>query len=191
MYNFWGHPVFLSAPDSPEGSSGGAERGKVCCLQWVSVCCSWITRFPWSRWRRWPSISASSTTCSWLRRSRTVWLYSVTTVARWWLPRLASTPTLQPSGSLYRSVFYYYIVVYCYGPSVLWRCWLGSRKGIRPVKNWVVGCWRGYLSGARCRLACGPAVGLASISFWSRSDRCLWPAITYDQKKDWSRSTGL
>ena len=28
-------------------------------------------------------------------------------------------------------------------PSVLWRCWLGSRKGIRPVKNWVVGCWRG------------------------------------------------
>ena len=29
-------------------------------------------------------------------------------------------------------------------PSVLWRCWLGGRKGIRPVKNWVVGCWRGY-----------------------------------------------
>jgi len=23
--------------------------------------------------------------------------------------------------------------------SVLWCCWLG---GIRPVKNWVVGCWR-------------------------------------------------
>jgi len=22
-------------------------------------------------------------------------------------------------------------------PSVLWRCWLGSRKGIQPVKNWV------------------------------------------------------
>ena len=38
-------------------------------------------------------------------------------------------------------------------PSVLWRCWLGGRKGIRPVKNWVVRCWRGYLSGARCRLA--------------------------------------
>jgi len=29
-------------------------------------------------------------------------------------------------------------------PSVLWRCWLGGRKGIRLV---VVGCWRGYLSG--------------------------------------------
>jgi len=32
-------------------------------------------------------------------------------------------------------------------PSVLWRCWLGRgiRNGIWPVKNWVVGCWRGYL----------------------------------------------
>jgi len=27
-------------------------------------------------------------------------------------------------------------------PSVLWRCWLGGRKGIRPVKK-VVGCWHG------------------------------------------------
>ena len=42
-------------------------------------------------------------------------------------------------------------------PSVLWRCWLGGRNGIRPVKNWVVKCWHGYLSGARCRLAYGPA----------------------------------
>ena len=46
---------------------------------------------------------------------------------------------------------------YCNLPSVLWRCWLGDRKGIRPVKNRVVRCWRGYLSGARCRLAYGPA----------------------------------
>ena len=39
---------------------------------------------------------------------------------------------------------------------------VGSRKGIRPVKNWVVGCWRGYLSGARCRLAYGPADATAT-----------------------------
>ena len=39
---------------------------------------------------------------------------------------------------------------------VLRRCWLGSRKGIRPVINWVVGCWHGYLSGLRCRFAYGP-----------------------------------
>ena len=36
-------------------------------------------------------------------------------------------------------------------PSVLWRCWLGGRKGIRPVKNWAVGCWHGCLSAVRCR----------------------------------------
>jgi len=30
-------------------------------------------------------------------------------------------------------------------PSVLWHCWLGGRKGTRPVKNWVVGCWRGCM----------------------------------------------
>ena len=30
-------------------------------------------------------------------------------------------------------------------PSVLWHCWLGGRKGIRPVKNWVVGWWCGCL----------------------------------------------
>ena len=42
-------------------------------------------------------------------------------------------------------------------PPVLWRCWLGGRKGIRTVKNWVVGCWCGYLSGAWCWLAYGPA----------------------------------
>ena len=47
-------------------------------------------------------------------------------------------------------------------PSVLWCCWLGSRKGIRPVKYWAVGCWYGYLAGARCRLAYGPADATAT-----------------------------
>jgi len=45
---------------------------------------------------------------------------------------------------------------------VLWRCWLGGRKGIRPVENWVVGCWCGYLSAERCRLAYGPADATAT-----------------------------
>ena len=40
-------------------------------------------------------------------------------------------------------------------PSVLWRCWLGSRKGIRPVKN---------------------RVGvLAWLSVWSEVQTCIWP----------------
>jgi len=47
-------------------------------------------------------------------------------------------------------------------PSVLWCCWLGGRKGIRPVKNWVVGCWHGCLAGMRCRLAYSPADATAT-----------------------------
>ena len=42
-------------------------------------------------------------------------------------------------------------------PSVLWRCWLGGRKSIRPVKNWVVGCWQ-----------------LARLSVWSEVQTCIW-----------------
>jgi len=44
-------------------------------------------------------------------------------------------------------------------PSVLWHCWLGSRKGIRPAKTewWGTGVC-GYLPGARCKwFAYGPA----------------------------------
>jgi len=45
-----------------------------------------------------------------------------------------------------------YCVLYCFWWfSVLWHCWLGGRKGIRPIKKWVMGYWCGYLSGARCR----------------------------------------
>ena len=26
-------------------------------------------------------------------------------------------------------------------PSLMWHCWLGDRKDIRPVKSWVLVCW--------------------------------------------------
>ena len=39
---------------------------------------------------------------------------------------------------------------------------VGQQEGIRPVKSWVVGCWHGCLSGARCRLAYGPADAAAT-----------------------------
>ena len=42
-------------------------------------------------------------------------------------------------------------------PSVLWRCWLGGRKGIRPVKK---------LSGGV----------LAWFSVWSEMQTCIWPS---------------
>jgi len=48
-------------------------------------------------------------------------------------------------------------------PSVLWRCWLGGRKSIWPVKHWVVGCWRGYvLRWLRCRFTHVPADATAT-----------------------------
>ena len=42
-------------------------------------------------------------------------------------------------------------------PSVLWHCWLGGRKGIRPVKN---------LSGEV----------LVWLSVWSEVQTCIWPS---------------
>ena len=42
-------------------------------------------------------------------------------------------------------------------PSVLWRCWLGSRKGIRPVKKLSSGV-------------------LAWLSVWSEVQTCIWPS---------------
>ena len=66
--------------------------------------------------------------------------------------------------------------------SVLWCCWLGGRKGIRPVKNWAVGCWRGYMSGARCRLiqlmplpltvSCFSKIQIG-LPFWYRPTRAV------------------
>ena len=42
-------------------------------------------------------------------------------------------------------------------PSVLWRCWLGGRKGIQPVKK---------LSGGV----------LTWLSVWSEVQTCIWPS---------------
>ena len=56
-----------------------------------------------------------------------------------------------------RNMYTYINTRYVYVPSVLWRCWLGSRKGIRPVKNWVLGCrtW---------------------LPVWSEVQTCIWPS---------------
>jgi len=48
--------------------------------------------------------------------------------------------------------------------SVLWCCWLGVRKSIRPLKT-AMRYWRGYLSSARCKWpAFGPADATATPS---------------------------
>jgi len=42
---------------------------------------------------------------------------------------------------------------------------VGVRKSIQPVKKWVMRCWHGYLSGARCRwFEYGPADATATSS---------------------------
>jgi len=52
-------------------------------------------------------------------------------------------------------------------PSVLWHCWLGDRKGIRPVKNGVLVCWwwQFYWSFAHFT---APVVTITSIILSSR-----------------------
>ena len=57
---------------------------------------------------------------------------------------------MQETFILFYFTFYFILAGLNYMPSVLWRCWLGGKKGIQPVKNWVVGCWRGCLSVLRC-----------------------------------------
>ena len=57
--------------------------------------------------------------------------------------------------ALYKYVYYYYH--YYYTPSVLWHCWLGGRKGIRPVKKLSSGV-------------------LAWLSVWSEVQTCMWPS---------------
>ena len=39
---------------------------------------------------------------------------------------------------------------------------VGRQEGHPACKNWVVRCWHGYLSGARCRLVYGPADATAT-----------------------------
>ena len=97
-----------------------------------------------------------------------------------------SLPICGPISAEMLKFFFLGNSVCCLLPSVLWRCWLGSRKGIRPVKNWVVGYWHGYLSGARCRLfAYGPADATAIpkppsslASFKSRLVLPFWYQLT-------------
>jgi len=52
---------------------------------------------------------------------------------------------------------------------------VGRQEGHPACKNWVVGCWRVYLSGARCRLAYGPADATATHCLASVKSRLVLP----------------
>jgi len=63
--------------------------------------------------------------------------------------------------------------------SVLWHWWLGDRKGIGPVKNWVLVCWRWYFDWSFARLIT-PVVTTTSITLApikSRMETC-WYRLT-------------
>jgi len=53
-----------------------------------------------------------------------------------------------------------YAIIFLLMPSVLWRCWLGIRKGIRPVKTEWWGA--GVVICLWCRFAYGPADATAT-----------------------------
>jgi len=50
---------------------------------------------------------------------------------------------------------------------------VGRQEGHPACKNWAVGCWRGYLSGSRCRLAYGLADTTATHSLVSLKSRLV------------------
>jgi len=86
-------------------------------------------------------------------------------------------------GSWHSVAVLFVVSVACVEPSVLWHCWLGIRKSILPVKNWV-GCWHGYLSGVRFKwFAYGPADAIATpsslASLKSRMALPLWCWLWY------------
>jgi len=74
--------------------------------------------------------------------------------------------------------------------SVLWRCWLVGKKGVQLVKNWAVGCWCGYLSVARCRLAYGPGGATATHCF-SKIQIGFYYFGTSSHLLQWLRGLGL
>ena len=72
-----------------------------------------------------------------------------------------------------------YLLLMFLVPSVFWYCWLGIRKSIPPVKNWVVICWHGCLYGARCKWsAYGPVdVTATPSSLASLKSRLVEPFL--------------
>ena len=77
---------------------------------------------------------------------------------------------------LIKSQHLYCSCCYDYLPSVVWHCWLGVRKSIRPVNNWVMRWWCGYLPRPRCRWfadASADASATPSSLAWLKS-RLVW-----------------
>jgi len=53
-------------------------------------------------------------------------------------------------------------------PSLLWHCWLGVRKSIWPVKNWVIKCWHCCMSRVSCKRFLASLKSRMVLPFWCR-----------------------
>ena len=71
---------------------------------------------------------------------------------RKFLPRQAKQMHADNSHLQAMTIFRFHLLLLCYQPSVLWHCWLGVRKSIRPVKIewWGVGVVICLERGADC-----------------------------------------
>jgi len=175
----------------------GGVHAKIVLCTVSNILCRVFIRWTWP-WRRlsssmteccWWRMTCESTTCSSTSLSVTPTCHSsnsrscrnwclalLTTLVRGrWTRDLCAVLVLSAPSNHIIAVF---LLNRYTLPSVLWHCWLGARKGIQAVQNWVVRCWHRYLSRARCRFAYGPTdatathLSLASVksrlvlSFW-------------------------
>jgi len=56
---------------------------------------------------------------------------------------------------------------------------VGWQEGCSSCKNWVVGCWSGYLSRSKCRLAYGPADATHCLFSKIQIDLPFWYRLTW------------
>ena len=112
-----------------------------------------------------------SSTVSWKLLAYT--LASVAGHQSYWYMRILVTNALPMFVHSWKTViaswirhfrFYYFVEVTYFGFAFSALTLLVGRQEGHPAckKTRVVGCWRGYLSGARCRLAYGPADATAT-----------------------------
>ena len=140
-----------------------------CIVLTSSVCgyCSFLSvmrKLDGLHWQRWSFNSWQSTKQTWLMTQQTAaWTkmqrviasqtdnYNAGTISRQYKP----LPFISPVVLFQRCLQCLMSTVLM--PPVLWRCWFGGRKGIRPVKK----------QSGRV---------LAWLSVWSEVQTCIWPS---------------
>ena len=77
-----------------------------------------------------------------LTRSDSGWYWeSLCVLSLTALNNISTTLAHWPGQTQASAGFLSFIILIITFPSVLWHCWLGDRKDIRPVKHWVLVCW--------------------------------------------------